>query len=164
MTRSLLSILTILFLGAIFGFFYAWICSTLWGLDTLPPAEAIAAMNAMNASVRNGVFAPAFFGTPLVAALTALAYFRAQDRRAAGLFALAGLVYLLGGIGLTVAFNVPMNTALAALDPADIATDAAGIWETYSTDWMTWNITRTIASGAALVLATLAILLRRPAY
>ena len=28
--------------GAIFGFFYAWVCSTMWGLDAADPFVAIA--------------------------------------------------------------------------------------------------------------------------
>lgn len=62
--------LSLLMCAAIFGFFYAWVCSTMWGLDTADPRIAIAAMQAMNGSVRNAVFAPAFFGTPLVLAIT----------------------------------------------------------------------------------------------
>jgi hypothetical protein len=58
-----LSIASIVFCGAIFGFFYAWVCSTMWGLDQADPRVAIAAMKAMNASVRNAVFFPAFFLT-----------------------------------------------------------------------------------------------------
>ena len=57
--------------AAIFGFFYAWVCSTMWGLDAAPPLVAVQAMQAMNASVRNAVFAPAFFGTPAVLLLAA---------------------------------------------------------------------------------------------
>ena len=30
--------------GAIFGFFFAWVCSTMWGLDRLPADVAIAAI------------------------------------------------------------------------------------------------------------------------
>ena len=59
--------------AAIFGFFYAWVCSTMWGLDAADPRVAIGAMQAMNASVRNAVFAPIFFGTPFALAATAAA-------------------------------------------------------------------------------------------
>ena len=45
----------------------------MWGLYAADPQVAIAAMQAMNASVRNAVFAPAFFGMPLVLLVTALA-------------------------------------------------------------------------------------------
>ncbi len=51
-------LLAIVFAGAIFGFFYAWVCSTMWGLDATDPRIAIAAMEAMNASVRNAVLRP----------------------------------------------------------------------------------------------------------
>ena len=54
-----LAALALLHSGAIFGFFYAWICSTMWGLDAADPNVAISAMQAMNASVRNLVFVPA---------------------------------------------------------------------------------------------------------
>ena len=66
-----MSIVSILFCGAVFGFFYAWVCSTMWGLDQADPRIAIAAMQAMNASVRNAVFFPAFFLTPIVLAVAA---------------------------------------------------------------------------------------------
>ncbi|TIP78494.1 MAG: hypothetical protein E5X60_39655, partial [Mesorhizobium sp.] len=68
-----LSVTSIVSSGAIFGFFYAWVCSTMWGLDQTDPRVAIEAMQAMNASVRNAVFFPAFFLTPVVLGLTAAA-------------------------------------------------------------------------------------------
>ena len=82
----------LLLAGGIFGFFYAWICSTMWGLDAADPRVAIAAMQAMNASVRNAVFAPAFFGTPLVCALAAFAAFQAGHKGATRAFAAAALL------------------------------------------------------------------------
>ena len=36
-----LAALALLHSGAIFGFFYAWICSTMWGLDAADPNVAI---------------------------------------------------------------------------------------------------------------------------
>jgi hypothetical protein len=93
---------SIAFCGAIFGFFYAWVCSTMWGLDQTDPNTAIKAMQAMNASVRNAVFAPAFFGTPLVLLVTAGLAFLAGPRSAALFFGLAALVYLAGAFAVTV--------------------------------------------------------------
>ena len=46
-------------------------------------------MQAMNDSVRNAVFAPAFFGTPLVCALAAFAAFQAGHKGATRAFAAA---------------------------------------------------------------------------
>ena len=157
-----LSITSLVFCGAIFGFFYAWVCSTMWGLDSADPRVAIAAMQAMNASVRNAVFAPAFFGTPFVLALTALIAWR-EHRAAACWFAASGVVYLLFGAVLTMAINVPMNEALGRLVVPE-AVDAAGeIWSRYSEAWQFWNVTRTIASGLALSLAAMgALSIARP--
>ncbi len=136
--------------GAIFGFFYAWVCSTLWGLDAADPKVAIAAMQAMNASVRNAVFAPAFFGTPFVLLLTAVLAFRAGKRDASWPFAFAGLLYLGGGMFLTMLVNVPMNEALAVQAIPEDPAAAARIWMDYSPDWQFWNQTRTIVSGVTL--------------
>lgn len=145
--------LSVLSSGAIFGFFYAWICSTMWGLDMADPAVAIAAMQAMNASVRNAVFAPAFFGTPVVLLATAFLARRARCRAAAWAFAAAGVVYLIGGLVLTVTVNVPMNEALAEIRLPLEPGQAAAIWSDYSAPWQTWNLMRTCASGLSLLLA-----------
>ncbi|WP_027151049.1 anthrone oxygenase family protein [Mesorhizobium sp. WSM2561] len=148
-----LSVTSIVFCGAIFGFFYAWVCSTVWGLDQTDPRVAIEAMQAMNASVRNAVFFPAFFLTPVVLGLTAAAM-RFNGRKSPALwFAAATLVYLTSGLFLTLAVNVPMNEALAAVPvPKDIET-AREIWQDYSGRWQFWNQARTIASGIALAFA-----------
>ncbi|WGW03767.1 hypothetical protein [Tropicibacter oceani] len=34
-----MSMLSLLSIGAIFGFFYAWACSTMWGLDAIDPED-----------------------------------------------------------------------------------------------------------------------------
>ena len=161
LTRTLaLATLSLTLCAAIFGFFYAWTVSTMWGLDQAAPQTAIAAMQAMNASVRNAAFAPAFFGTAPAFLLTALAAH--QNRRAAGLFLAAGLIYGLAAMGLTMAINVPMNETLAATAiPADPA-KAAEIWQVYSQPWQMWNQIRTATSGAAFLtgLAGLIALVR----
>lgn len=143
--------LSLVLSGAIFGFFYAWICSTMWGLDALDPRTAIAAMQAMNGSVRNAVFAPAFFGTGPVLLVTAVLCWAAAGRRAGGAFALGGVVYLLGGMMLTILVNVPMNEALAQVVIPDEIDAARAIWAEYSPRWQVWNITRTCLSGVALL-------------
>ena len=153
-----LALLALLATGAIFGFFFAWVCSTMWGLDSADPRVAIAAMQAMNASVRNWVFAPVFFGTPVFLAAAALAARMARERRAALLFGLACALYLAGGLALTLLANVPMNEALASVRiPADAA-EAGAVWADYSADWQLWNIARTVVCAAVLLLVGTAFL------
>ncbi len=148
-----MAMFSLLLAGGIFGFFYAWVCSTMWGLDQADPNVAISAMQAMNASVRNGIFAPAFFGTPFVMMLTGAVAYRSGRKVAAASFGAGGIIYLLGGMVLTMAVNVPMNQALALVETPMELTRASEVWNAYSGPWQTWNITRTVASGVALLLA-----------
>ncbi|MDF0499007.1 anthrone oxygenase family protein [Bradyrhizobium yuanmingense] len=156
------SLLSLLSSGAIFGFFYAWVCSTMWGLDAADPALAIGAMQAMNASVRNAVFAPAFFGTPFVLIATAMLAWLCRLKAASVIFAIAGLLFLSGGMILTMTVNVPMNEALAAVAIPQDAAEARRIWESYSGPWQFWNMVRTIVSGVTLALTGIAIFILHP--
>lgn len=144
--------------AAIFGFFYAWVCSTMWGLDAADPRVAIKAMQAMNASVRNGVFSPAFFGTPVVLAVTSLVLWRQRITTSAALFASSAIIYFCGGLILTMVVNVPMNEALAAITVPDNIASARQIWLDYSAPWQFWNQTRTVLSGLSFVMATCGVL------
>lgn len=155
MTYILISLmfLSLLLSGAIFGFFYAWVCSTMWGLDATDPRIAIAAMQAVNGAVRNSVFFPAFFLTPAALALTAALLYRIGQRPSAAAFGAGAAVYLGFGLILTMAINVPMNEALAVVQiPQDIEA-ARIIWQDYSPRWQVWNTLRTIASGVTVLLA-----------
>lgn len=143
--------------GALYGFFYAWVCSTMWGLDTTDPRTAITAMQAMNASVRNAVFFPVFFLTAPALALAALAAHKAGGRVSAGLLLAAAAVVALGCVVLTAAFNIPMNAALAVVAVPDNPAAAARIWADYSPRWQAYNIARTIFAGLALALGALAM-------
>lgn len=78
----LFAAIALLLCGAIFGFFYAYSVSVMWGLDSADPRSAIAAMRGINRVVRNAAFAPAFFGTPLALLASAtLAYATGAPRR-----------------------------------------------------------------------------------
>ncbi len=144
--------------AAIFGFFFAWVCSTMWGLDAIDPRVAIEAMQAMNASVRNAVFFPAFFLTPLALLVSAALLWRRSLRRSAGWFAAAALTYFALGLVLTMTVHVPLNEALALIEvPADLS-EAQAIWAEYSPTWQLWNQTRTVTCGLSFLMAVLGLL------
>lgn len=157
LTTTTLPLLSLIQAGALFGFFYAWVCSTMWGLDTADPRVAIQAMQAMNASVRNAVFAPVFFGTPVVLGLTALVLYRTGHAAAGLWFALATGVIGFLAVGLTIAVNVPMNEALARTDVPSDPDTARKIWLAYSPGWQFWNQVRTVTSGIGLLMVGIGI-------
>ncbi len=147
-------VIAVMFNGAIFGFFFAWICSTMWGLDAVDPRVAIEAMRAMNDSVQNPTFVPAFFFTP-IALLGAALFARRHGRRQAWLlFSAAAAVYFLGGMVLTVMANVQLNEQLASGVVPQSREAAAVIWNDYSGPWQFWNTLRTVFSGISLALAS----------
>ena len=151
MTRFLALALAILTTGLISGFFYAYACSVTLGLALLPDDQYVEAMQAINATVRNGLFAVSFFGAVL-SLLLALAVHapRPRSRRFVQI-ALAALAYIGGGVVLTFLVNVPMHEELARvggdLGPAAVAQVRAG----YEGPWNFWNGVRTVFSSLAFV-------------
>ncbi len=148
---------TLMLAGGIAGFFYAYSSSVMFGLNAIDPRDAIVAMKGINATVRNAVFAPAFFGTPVAALVTAFLFFRLGRAAAAGAMALAGLVYLLGAFAPTALVNVPMNDALAGLVVPESLQEAARIWADYAERWTWWNTLRTTFSAGSLLLVGYAL-------
>jgi len=71
----------------------------------------------------------------------------------------AAMLYLAGGVGVTFAFNVPLNQDLAGLDLATAApAQLAEARQDYEGTWNAWNTARTVASTAALVCIVAAAL------
>jgi uncharacterized membrane protein len=75
--------------------------------------------------------------------------------RYAALVLAAGVLYLVGTIGVTIACNVPLNNRLAKLHPQ--STGAASYWDEYLTQWTAWNHLRTLAALATAALLTIAL-------
>lgn len=150
---TVIPLMALLFFAAIFGFFYAWICSTMWAFDLLDPRLAIETMQVVNANVRNLVFFAGFMLSPVVGVIATAVLFFGHQRQAAFWFAAATVVYFAGGMLLTMTVNVPMNEVLAhTAIPTDRAA-AAAIWNDYSPRWQFWNQTRAAFSGVAVLLA-----------
>lgn len=153
-----LALLSLILAAALFGFFYAWVCSTMWGLDAADPRVAIEAMQAMNASVRNAVFAPAFFGTSVLLLITTLCLRMAEQPAASLWFGIATLLVAFLGVVLTMVINVPMNEALAEVSVPDDIDAAREIWMDYSPRWQFWNQMRTLATGVAVLCIGIGLL------
>ncbi|MFC3229056.1 DUF1772 domain-containing protein [Marinibaculum pumilum] len=151
----LLQLLSIVLFALAAGFFYAYSCSVLWGLDDAPPVAAIEAMQGINRAVRNPLFALSFFGALPAAALACLT-FRPWRLQAAGLLSFGAVIAWLAAFATTVAIHVPMNQALAVVDATALG-DPTQVWRDFSTPWLFWNHLRAGASTLALLLMVLAV-------
>jgi uncharacterized membrane protein len=112
-------------------------------------------MQSINVVILNPIFFAVFFGTAaLCLALAVWSIVAWQDPGSAWLLA-GSLLYVVGAIVVTMMFNVPMNDALAAVDPA--SGEGTRIWAGYLTDWTRWNHVRTVACVGAMAALIVAI-------
>ena len=147
--------ITMLGCGLMAGLFFAFSISVMNGLARRPPAEGMAAMQAINVAIVNPVFLVVFLGTPLACLLVAvLALLQWPDPGSLTLLA-GSLTYIAGGFLVTMFINVPMNNRLMALSAS--SPESADYWKDYLRRWTAWNHLRTIASLAALGLLAAAI-------
>lgn len=143
-------------LGLIAGFFYAYEVSVMRGFAILSDRDFIAAMQSVNATIRNAAFAPSFFGAALLSALVVLMHWRDILRTKGLLIAAAALLYIGGGLLLTMTINVPLNEWLAAQGPASGIAEPSAIRAAYESKWVFWNLVRAIASFLAFLLMAIA--------
>lgn len=135
------------------GIFFAFSVFVMKALGRLPASQGMAAMQSINVAVLNPWFFAAFFGTAAVCMILAVLSVIGWDGTRSP-YPLAGAVfYLFGCILVTMVFNVPLNTALAAAKPD---ADGEALWRRYLSLWTRWNHVRTAASllaAAAFVMA-----------
>ncbi len=130
--------------GLVAGVFYAFSSFVMQGLGRMPAAQGAAAMQSINVTAVRPPFMAGFMGTTLLC-LAALVV-AATGAREAGWLVAGALLYLVGCFGVTIAFNVPRNDALAAADPD--APETAELWQRYLREWTAWNHVRTAAALA----------------
>lgn len=163
------------------GVLFAFSTFVMAGLRSVAPDVGAAAMAAIN---RHATRVP--FGSLLLVTtglVTVLGVVAATRLGEAGMpLVLAGaVVYLVGGIGVTAAVNVPLNDRLEAADaavsassPRAVPASGAGVrdvkvratsptaerdqvWRVFLGRWVAWNHVRTLACAAAALLLTLGL-------
>lgn len=143
--------------GLIGGIFFGFSSFVMRALDRLPPANGIAAMQSINVVVLNPWFLVPFMGTAAGCAILGASSLLRWRQPEHLLVIVGSTLYLLGTLGVTIAFNVPRNDALAAVD-ADSA-DGAALWTRYVSEWTDWNTVRTITALAAAGMLIVALVL-----
>jgi uncharacterized membrane protein len=137
------------------GVFFAFSTFIMNALSRLQPAQGIAAMQSINITAINPLFMTALFGTAVTCLVLIVSTLSKLSQPDAVYLLVGSSLYLIGAIGVTIAFNVPLNNELAIAKPDSI--DGATLWIRYLTDWTFWNHVRTLAALAASVMFIISV-------
>lgn len=150
-----LKLFAILGCGIVAGVFFAFSTFVMPALARLEPAQGIAAMQSINIKAINPWFMTALFGTGTVCLFLAVISLLKWHQPTAIYLLVGSLFYLVGTVGVTIIFNVPLNDALAIANPE--SAEGASLWAKYLTDWTLWNHIRTVTALAATLLFAIAL-------
>jgi uncharacterized membrane protein len=137
------------------GVFFAFSAFVMQGLQRLPAADGVKAINAINIAAVRPPLMILLFGTAAVcvAVIASLIVTWANHMprwaETGATLSLAGAVfYMLGTALVTMERSMPLSRMLAE------ATDASGpmLWKIYLRDWVKWNHVRTAACAVACAL------------
>lgn len=140
--------------GLVAGVFFAFSTFVMSALGRLPAIQGIAAMQSINTTVINPWFMLAFLGTAIACILLAISSLLKWHQPSTVYLLVGSLLYLIGTFLVTIAFNVPLNEALAKVNPA--SAEGANLWAKYLSQWTFWNHIRTISALAAAAVLLLA--------
>ena len=141
--------------GLLAGVFFAFSTFVMPALARLQPPQGIAAMQSINITVINPWFMTAFIGTAATCLFLTVFSLLKWHQPGAVYLLVGSLLYIVGTFLVTMVFNVPLNDALAIIDPG--SPDGASLWSNYLTNWTNWNHVRTVATLAAAALFTIAL-------
>lgn len=135
----ILALVTLALHGLLAGVYYSFSMSVIPGLKAIDTDAAGTAMRSMNRKILTPWLFVPFLGAPIMALVSGIF---AEGSSALWYFA-AAAVSVVGSFGVTVAFNIPLNTALDA-ERIDFAE--------FAPRWNRLNILRAVSSVASLVL------------
>jgi uncharacterized membrane protein len=133
--------------GLIAGLFCSFSNFVMKALGSLPPEKGASAMQAINATILNPLFLSVFVGTAVASLAIVILAAVQWSSPGTGWIITGGLLYFLGGFIVTIVCNVPMNDALAAIDPT--TAEGATVWRDYLSRWTAWNHVRSVTTLAA---------------
>lgn len=147
----ILSILCGLNFAVLAGFFFAFSVAVMPGLQAAPGAAGMVAMQSLNRFEAHPIFAACFWGAIVLAVISAVLALISRCEGWRPL--LAGcMLFLLGGMLITLIGNTPLSNELAALSP--LSAHGMGAWPDYLRNWSLLNQMRTVlclvAAGCAL--------------
>jgi len=148
------TLVTALASSVVGGVFFGFSTFVMKALARLPAEGGIAAMQSINIVVITPWFMIPFVGTAAMSMLLGAAGLFGWGDFNRVLLVVGAVLYVVGVFGVTVAFNVPRNEALAAIDAG--SPNGASQWARFVPGWTAWNTVRTagaLASAATLTIA-----------
>jgi len=141
--------------GLILGIFFAFSTFIMTAFARIPPEQGIAAMNSINVTIVRSPFMLLFI--PVAILCIAIAVMAVMDwRGSASIWMIGGAAaYIVASFISTIAFNVPLNDALANAS----GSEAVALWNRYLTDWTWWNHVRMVASLASAIAFVRALMI-----
>ncbi|MGI5453905.1 DUF1772 domain-containing protein [Streptomyces sp. CA-249302] len=150
-----LTVLGVLGTGLVAGVFCGFSTFVMRGLAALPPAQGVAAMNAINVTAVMPAFMLVFVGSAVLCAVIGVVTFVLWPDDGRVELLVGSALYLFGSFGVTMVANVPRNDTLLKLDPG--TPEAAAYWPAYVREWTMWNHVRMVASAGSAVAYVLAL-------
>ena len=154
-TVEVLTIVALLGSALVAGIFFAFSSFVLPALARMPADRAMAAMQSINITAVRPAFMSALFGTALIAVALMVIGLRCHGTGYRVPLLVGGLLYLVGVIGLTMFWHVPLNDELAVLDPS--LPGSASVWGRYLSQWGAVNQLRWIAPLGSAVAFQVAL-------
>lgn len=152
-TAAVASVVSAVGCGVVAGVLLAFSISVMPALRARPEHDGIGTMQQINLAIVAPVFLTVFFGSATASVIASIAAFASDNTST--MFPLVGAVtYLVGCVAVTIRVNVPLNNALAAVDPA--TAEARRLWFDYRTRWTRWNHVRVVAAVTSCVMFSLA--------
>jgi uncharacterized membrane protein len=139
------------------GVFFAFSSFVMPALSRLPPGDGVRAMQAINVAAVRPMFMTSLFGTAVLCLVVIVLGIAGWEDDSGPYLVGGGVAFVVGTIGLTVAYHVPRNDRLADLDPED--PQSAGSWRRYVAEWTRWNHVRAAAGLLAAALLSVGIAL-----
>lgn len=141
--------------GVTGGAMFAFSSFVMPALRTLPTADAVSAMQAVNEAAPRSLLMLPLFTTGIGSLAVVAMAGREQGGPGRG-WLLAGAVAGAATFLITAAYHVPRNNALARVDAHSALAGPA--WERYAAEWTRWNHVRTVTglASAGLLVAGMA--------
>jgi uncharacterized membrane protein len=158
-TQNIFLFLSVLLSALITGLLYGYACSVNPGLYKLSDFCYLNAMQSINREIQNPVFFLSFFGSALILPLTAWNIYHHASPISFYFMLGAGILYLVGVLGVTVFGNIPLNETLAEFN-MDVASpgDLSHQRNLFEATWDRYHILRTVCSILSLILTITAII------